>query len=387
MGLKKPAADDLGNEDGKCRETGAFPEQEVEENEVEEVCKETFDLIVSLNASKSTCTPTSTKSKGRISRSMNNPIDESKVLLAINPSANMPSSHSRFKGKAKFEGKSVVRKLFADPTKMPNVCDRMDVIRDESDIIFFKEWYNVGKAKKSKQVETPLPVYVKTSATQHWFASIFERNMELRDDHIDVILNLIIYKYKKDPNLYLNDWTLVEWLGMGHLINSENFASSYSSLYNYVSGEYLKQGAMAWKIASRCLGIAHVNGNHWVTFEVSFDNQIITVYDSLFKTQKWGAMKENFATMAKFLPWICRHEGIWKEKGFTMELREVWDIECGVGAPIQANATDCGIMALKFVECLVLGLEVTIVEPELCALYRRSYGAQLYDLGISGVMC
>lgn len=64
-----------------------------------------------------------------------------------------------------------------------------------------------------------------------------------------------------------------------------------------------------------------------------------------------------------------------------MELRSEWDIVPNPNPPQQTNCSDCGIMALKYIECLVSGHDVADLDPERCAIFRRSYCGQLYEYG------
>ncbi|KAH6767732.1 hypothetical protein C2S52_018715 [Perilla frutescens var. hirtella] len=210
-------------------------------------------------------------------------------------------------------------------------------------------------------------------APAKWFLSILDREGWLMDDNVDVLINLLIFKLNRDIDRFIGGWTAMEILPTS-ILQQPNFHQVLDPVMGYARRSYHRQGAMSWLRTSRVIGIANVRTNHWVCYEISFEAQKITVYDSMCKRR--GRMKkvdESILNMAKAIPWVYQHVDLWTQKKMTSVLRDVWDVEVSDKAPQQGNGSDCGIMSLKFMECFISGHDVSVIHPDCCGIFRNIY--------------
>lgn len=165
------------------------------------------------------------------------------------------------------------------------------------------------------------------------------------------------------------------------LLTQSNFEESAAFLQPYIDGVYPHQGGVPWHEANVVYAIANVNKNHWVAIEILLDEQKLVIYNSISASINWKKLPKEFVTASKFMPWLCARMGIWEKRKTSCPLKAVWDVVEFSSPPQQHNGYDCGIMALKYIECLVSGHGVDQLDAERCSVYRRSYCGQLYDYG------
>ncbi|KAH6763010.1 hypothetical protein C2S52_020443 [Perilla frutescens var. hirtella] len=187
--------------------------------------------------------------------------------------------------------------------------------------------YNQLDVEKPLSIHLPTKVITEVKAT--WFNDICDGEGWLREDHIDVLINLLILKYKKEPHRFKKEWACMEQI--------------------------------CW---------------------ISIKEQKITVYDSMSYLTEWSVVSKPFHLVAKFIPLFLYKTNIWLHKGYTEPLKPKWDVVCCTENPNQTNNGDCGIMAMKYMECLVSGQPISSIDPDRCRIFRRSYCAQLYKFGM-----
>ncbi|KAH6770093.1 hypothetical protein C2S52_014896 [Perilla frutescens var. hirtella] len=233
----------------------------------------------------------------------------------------------------------------------------------------------------NNEPEMTLPIISKLIVNARWFVDLWKRRGWLADEHIDALTNLLLFKYKRGKDRFLDGWSVLDALGIGFLRVGQ-FERTADSLLEYISGRFPREGGLPWVDAEQVVGVANVNKNHWVCYRIHFASQTVTIMDSMRGTNNWRVIAEQFDHMLRYIPWLLRHFGIWEQKKFADgELRDVWELVDCEEAPQQTNNHDCGIMALKFLECLACGEELSIIHPGRCGIFRRSYCAQLFELG------
>lgn len=152
-----------------------------------------------------------------------------------------------------------------------------------------------------------------------------------------------------------------------------------NTVVRYMEGSLPKERQIAWRNVKRIYGIAHVNETHWVAYEVDFMGEFIKVYDSLSESTRWDSVAGCFHRMLIFLPWACKKLGIRHPEALDSG-SDKWSILNHPNIPQQVNGYDCGIMAMKFIECLASGQSMLSIEPLKCGRYRDAYCSQLWDL-------
>ncbi|KAL8506687.1 hypothetical protein ACS0TY_017546 [Phlomoides rotata] len=130
----------------------------------------------------------------------------------------------------------------------------------------------------------------------------------------------------------------------------------------YVNGELpLERPEMSWSLVCKVYGIAHVNNNHWVLYQIDILPRHVIVYDSMSRNEKsWQEdMKTRFQNLLMMLPSLFKDAREQNEinRRLASEERE-WTIECFADCPQQMNCHDWGVFCVKF-ECLISRRRVT----------------------------
>lgn len=170
---------------------------------------------------------------------------------------------------------------------------------------------------------------------------------------------------------------------MQNRIYSFKKEEAFKTVVKYAEGTLPHERQLAWRNVKRIYGVAHVNKAHWVAYEVDFIGEFIMVYDSLSSANTWDSVAGCFHRMSIFLPWLFKKLGIRHIKGLETT-SDKWSIINFPDTPQQVNGYDCGIMALKMVECLVSGRSLLQIDPFACPEYRDGYCGQLWDLRQAG---
>ncbi|KAH6794797.1 hypothetical protein C2S52_005274 [Perilla frutescens var. hirtella] len=229
--------------------------------------------------------------------------------------------------------------------------------------------------------ETPLPISSRSRVDWDWFTQLRKRDGWLSSEHIDALTNLLLFKYNHAKDKFDSGWTLIEVLGTGLLLNGDPQNVS-GMLMDYVRGKLPREGGLPWGEASKVIGIANVNENHWVCYMILLNEQRIVVYDSTSKRSDWPRIAQQFENMSRFVPLLCQIAGLWVGKQRKEPLKPVWDVVQFRHPPQQGNDSDCGVMAIKYMECLVSDFDLSQLTPDRCGTFRRSYCAELFDLGL-----
>ncbi|KAH6813728.1 hypothetical protein C2S51_022746 [Perilla frutescens var. frutescens] len=159
--------------------------------------------------------------------------------------------------------------------------------------------------KLPEDVITPLPTQSKTAAPARWFITILDCQRWLTDDSI---------------------------------LQQPNFCDVLHPVIGYAT----------------------------IGFAIRFPSTLDSMCKRRSRIKKVDEMTLN---MAKVVPWVCKHADIWKEKKMTSNLCDVWDVEISEKAPQQSNGPNFGIMSLKFMECLISGHDVSVIDPDRCEIF------------------
>lgn len=149
-------------------------------------------------------------------------------------------------------------------------------------------------------------------------------------------------------------------------------------MMQYVIGELPLEGALPWCDAVEVFGIAHVLGEHWVAYNIDLFAENITVYDSLSRFNKWPTVKAHFLPLSKFVPRLLKQARELYPTRFRGISLDEWPVIQPTDLPQeQTGFNDCGILAVKYLECLTSGYPVGLINPNYCL----NFCAQLYDAG------
>ncbi|KAH6798134.1 hypothetical protein C2S52_022688, partial [Perilla frutescens var. hirtella] len=159
----------------------------------------------------------------------------------------------------------------------PNPYDPNEAEYMPDHVNAFENW--VDKAKNSPVCfSLKLPISMVPSVDALWFDPLWDRDGWLRSDHIDALLNLLIIMEKKKPGRFLHGWTLMEMICWA---------------------------ALDWYVASAVYGVGNLNDNHWVCYEISFEEKRITVYDSMSKSKTEEDVLQHFRLFCRNVELLC----------------------------------------------------------------------------------
>ncbi|XP_057768065.1 uncharacterized protein LOC130988277 [Salvia miltiorrhiza] len=245
-------------------------------------------------------------------------------------------------------------------------------------LVPFAEWV-LHTTNNPRENLVLLPTEILQYADLGWFNTLLSPDGWLDNMHIDALINLLIINFDKHSGITNHRrWACLEiccWQTLG----SPNVEDFLPIMMPYVQGERPVSGGLRWCEVDHIFGIANVHNSHWIFFDVSLDEQLITVYNSL--EQDWEDILAHFANIRKNIPILCRLGGLWDSSTCERKpLKMSWNVVNYSGAPKQVNLSDCGIMAVKFMECRAYNVSVLEINPIRCEDSRKGYCAKLFEL-------
>lgn len=149
---------------------------------------------------------------------------------------------------------------------------------------------------------------------------------------------------------------------------------------SYVEGKEPLERQVRWREVGQLVGIAGITDSEWVAYRVDLVAGKIVVYNTHEKATEWGDLKEHFVHMSRFLPWICGKMGVLRKREEHLQRTESWNICLNNTTPQQLRGNDSGIMAIKIMDCIARGIEVTTVDPGRTISYRKEVCTDLWNI-------
>ncbi|KAL8551612.1 hypothetical protein ACS0TY_000623 [Phlomoides rotata] len=248
-------------------------------------------------------------------------------------------------------------------------------------------WLN-KKKKNNAKIKIPLKYLEKVNA--QWFYLILSSRGLLSEENIDVLMQMILLKVCKSPEQWLCHWTMVDyifWQDTLHMMypswadaKSKNLKWDWNTksktIMKYVNGDLpLERSDMPWSLMCKVYGIAHVNTNHWVLYQIEPCRGHVIVYDSMSRKEKdWqDDMKNKFNNLLLVLPSLFKDAREQNETSRLLASEErPWTLECFEHSPQQTNCHDCGIICVKIFECLISGRHIGCIDVKKCPNFRFS---------------
>ncbi|KAH6800204.1 hypothetical protein C2S52_000668, partial [Perilla frutescens var. hirtella] len=165
-------------------------------------------------------------------------------------------------------------------------------------------------------------------------------------------------------------------------LTSELFDVVFQKVVPFSLGHYPINYPVEWRRVKRICGVGNI-AEHWVAYEVSLEGQCIKVYDPLSTSNLWEPISKLFHIMAHNIPKLLRHLRIWDMNPMSNPLQSVWDVIQVRHPPQQRNNYDCRIMVIKYLECLLCGADLLVLDGARCGIYWRTYCAHLYEISCS----
>ncbi|KAH6782029.1 hypothetical protein C2S51_007322 [Perilla frutescens var. frutescens] len=221
--------------------------------------------------------------------------------------------------------KKVAQGICSPSTCSPNPYDPNEAEYMPDHVNAFANW--VEKTNISPVCfSLKLPIYMAPSVDALWFDRLWDRDGWLRSDHIDALLNLLIIRAKKEPRRFLHGWTLMEMICWGAL-TQENYCIVSDRVGPYVCGAYPRQAALDWYVASAVYGMGNLNDDHWVCYEISFEEKRITVYDSMSKSKREEDVLQHFRLFCRNIELLYLEARVWEMKRLEELGNREWEIK------------------------------------------------------------
>ncbi|XP_057794096.1 uncharacterized protein LOC131010556 [Salvia miltiorrhiza] len=222
--------------------------------------------------------------------------------------------------------------------------------------------------------EVQLPSGNSQFADVDWFKQALNSNERLENFHMDAFFSTMAINYDIQlDNVGVREWTIIDRVGLNALRETDLGICS-SVLVPYSRGYYPRCSGLRWVDCNRVFGFAWIEGCHWILYELSLKDEVIRVYFA--EEVSWMEVKCFFdnvrSNLKKFIQWDNNSD---IRDPSTEREWEVVRSTCFVGGP---DGIQSGVMALKFLECLIYNLPLAIVDPACCASYRYSFCAQLF---------
>ncbi|KAH6780076.1 hypothetical protein C2S52_011313 [Perilla frutescens var. hirtella] len=147
-------------------------------------------------------------------------------------------------------------------------------------------------------------------------------------------------------------WTSAPWFdGLCKRYGEASYV--VGTLVLYILGTSPRMLKRPWAKMEKVYGIGNINDDHWVCYTVDLNQQ--------------------------YIPSACKKAGLWrKRQPPAAALLDQWPVVSNGDTPQQTNSHDCGIMALKVLECLCASVPIHVIDPTKCGRYRNDYTAALF---------
>ncbi|XP_010412458.2 PREDICTED: uncharacterized protein LOC104698759 [Camelina sativa] len=152
------------------------------------------------------------------------------------------------------------------------------------------------------------------------------------------------------------------------------------SYVKHVYGEFPEESATHkkwWIDVDNLYACLFVNENHWVALDIDLPGNKIHIYDSIPNMVSDDQMALECLFLRRMIPAMLSDmipETIRKKSKRMLELRRVKK-----NVPRNENPGDCGMYALKYIECLALGKAFDGLCDENMLSLRIKLAAELYD--------
>ncbi|KAH6809106.1 BTB/POZ domain-containing protein [Perilla frutescens var. frutescens] len=235
----------------------------------------------------------------------------------------------------------------------------------------------------SRPNNIPVPTRMSLGVVRPWFDNLSNPDCWLQDQHIDALVALIMRQAKVEDvlrgKMSMSVMDTVFW----DILQQDDWTMVEEIVVPFAKGSYIEDWGERWAVTRRVVGVAHLKTNHWLSYHISIDEQMIIVYDSTSKDSDWSAVKQAFEKMSTYLPHICRSCGILPMKdGALQPLGNKFEVLLHEYTPQQENGSDCGVMAVQYVECLIRNRPLSSIVPRLCSYRRNRFCAQLFQFGL-----
>ncbi|XP_018448733.1 uncharacterized protein LOC108820265 [Raphanus sativus] len=149
-------------------------------------------------------------------------------------------------------------------------------------------------------------------------------------------------------------------------------------LLGYGRGELPSHGRtdLVWGVdIDRLYFLLFVNGNHWIAVTVNIIERKVEAFDC------GGRRNKNRQSLEKFAHMIPRRvKAVAPPDRQKKQLLSPYTIvEVPMKKRLNKSCCDCGVYALKHLECLLLGVDISLVDDEIIQGCRQKIGVELWE--------
>ena len=166
------------------------------------------------------------------------------------------------------------------------------------------------------------------------------------------------------------------WLG-----DQSNIPKGVYDYYSCKRPKTIPPGTQWGRDVDTLYSVLMVGNNHWVWMVISIPDRTIKIYDSstgLIPMEKITQAAIPFARMVPYVLYACSDPEV--KQVMETAMYSIQFVTYGVPQS-KPPYGDCGIYAVKFLECLVMG--VAFADEHLCddniMIMRRKLAAEMYD--------
>ncbi|XP_056848951.1 uncharacterized protein LOC108836937 [Raphanus sativus] len=149
-------------------------------------------------------------------------------------------------------------------------------------------------------------------------------------------------------------------------------------LLGYGRGELPSHGRtdLVWGVdIDRLYFPLFVNGNHWIAVTVNIIERKVEAFDCGGRRNKNRQSLEKFAHM---IPRIVKAVAP-PDRQKKLLLSPYTIVEVPMKKRLNKSCCDCGVYALKHLECLLLGVDISLVDDEIIQGCRQKIGVELWE--------
>ena len=176
---------------------------------------------------------------------------------------------------------------------------------------------------------------------------------------------------------FLDHWFVNTWVRDYKKYDPKTwkFSDTYKKVFNGNYPEEFSNNRKWLKDVDRLFLCHLINGNHWVALEVDLDKKIIHVYDSIHTVvPSITDLLEECRPFTKMIP-LLLNEMVPERKKSSQQFR----ISRPKSVPKNEDPGDCGVYALKYIECKAVGCGFEGLSDQCIPAMRIKLAAEIYD--------
>ncbi|CAN7032060.1 hypothetical protein Bca4012_044941 [Brassica carinata] len=204
----------------------------------------------------------------------------------------------------------------------------------------------------------------------------------LSDSHMASAMLMFHKRAMRDPSPYsakiafLEHWFVKMWVRDYKKYDPKTwkFSDTYKKVFNGNYPTDFSNNRKWLKDVDRLFLCHLINGDHWVALEVDLDKKIIHVYDSIQTVVPSNTdLLEEYRPFTKMIPLLLKE--MVPERKSSQQFR----ISRLKNVPQNEEPGDCGVYALKYIECKAIGCGFEGLSDQCIPAMRIKLAAEIYD--------